>query len=373
MRVLHVSQPCEGGVANAVGALVDDQLRRGWEVTVACPTAGLLPGDVGTLAPYASAAGARHVLWRARRAPSPRSLLEMARLARILRNEQYDVVHLHASKAGLAGRAVLRGRQTTIFQPHGWPFLAVTGALRRATKHWERLAALWAHAIVCVSEDELQLGRAERIAGSYVVIPNGIDLDRFSAATDADRLEARTRLGLDAAAPLVVCVGRLSREKGQDILLESWPGVLARLGSARLALVGSGRDERALRERAHESVLFAGERVDVPDWLAAADVVAVPSRHEGMALTMLEAMGRGRSVVATQVAGAREAISDEAGAVVPTSDTRALADALARRLLDPALARGEGSAARSRAERFHDVRVTTGAVAALYRVVIANR
>ena len=109
-----------------------------------------------------------------------------------------------------------------------------------------------------------------------------------------------------------------------------------------------------------------GPRDDVPDWLAAADVVAVPSRWEGMALTMLEAMATGRSVVATAVSGARDALGDEAGAIVPAEDPGALADAIARRLSDRALRAAEGAEGRRRAERTHDARRNAAAVTALY-------
>ena len=72
------------------------------------------------------------------------------------------------------------------------------------------------------------------------------------------------------------------------------------------------------------------------DWLAAADVVVVPSRWEGMSLGLLEALARGRSVVATDVAGSAEAIGDDAGAVVPIGDRPALAAAIAARLQNSA-------------------------------------
>ncbi len=101
------------------------------------------------------------------------------------------------------------------------------------------------------------------------------------------------------------------------MLLEAWPAVRARVPGARLVLVGDGPTEPELRAAAGEGVDLVGPRKDVPDWLAAADVVVAPSRWEGMALTLLEAMATGRSVVATEVAGAGEALGDEAGRIVP--------------------------------------------------------
>ena len=115
-------------------------------------------------------------------------------------------------------------------------------------------------------------------------------------------------------------------------------------------LVGDGPDEESLRSNAGPRVHLVGKRADVADWLAAADVVAFPSRWEGMSLGMLEAMAIGRSVVATDVGGAEEALGGEAGAVVPPGDAAALASAIVERLRDPARTAAEGRAARERAE-----------------------
>src|SRR5205814_7280998 len=142
---------------------------------------------------------------------------------------------------------------------------------------------------------------------SYHVVPSAVDLAQLPVATDRDRERARARLGLPAG-PLVVCVGRLSRQKAQDVLLEAWPRVASAVPDATVALVGDGPEEPALRARNAPNVLFAGWRDDVPDWLAAADVVAIPSRWEGLPLVVLEAMARGRSVVSADADGMAESL-----------------------------------------------------------------
>jgi glycosyltransferase involved in cell wall biosynthesis len=276
-----------------------------------------------------------------------------------------DVVHLHSSKAGLAGRLAVRGRRPTIFQPHAWSFDAVEGLVRRGALLWERVAVRWTDAVVCVSEAERRRGEKAGVRGAWRVIPNGVDLAAYSPATSGERAAARARLRLPAN-PLVVCVGRLSRQKGQDVLLAAWPMVRQNVPDAHLALVGDGPEHGRLRSGSPEHVLFAGLRDDVPDWLAAADVVAAPSRWEGMSIAVLEALARARPVVAADTPGAAEAIGDEAGAVVPIEDASRLADELAVRLRDPRRAQIEGRKARERVERLFDVRRTTAAHAALY-------
>ncbi len=292
-------------------------------------------------------------------------------LKRLVASWRPDVVHLHSSKAGLIGRLVLHRAWPTVFQPHGWSFHAVGGVFRTAVVVWERIAAHWADAIVCVSDGELQLGEHSRLRGNLRVIPNGVDVSSYSQAP-GDRAAARGRLGLDDKVT-VVCVGRLSRAKGQDVLLAAWPAVVSRVPDARLVLVGEGPDRDALEKRVGPGVELVGHREDVPDWLAAADVVAMPSRWEGMSITMLEAMARGCCIVSTAVPGATELLHDGNGALVPVEDPVALAGPLIERLLDLDLREREGRAARRTVERSHDVRNTTQRMADLYAELVRER
>jgi glycosyltransferase involved in cell wall biosynthesis len=362
LTVLHVSQPTDGGVARYVEDAVADQVGRSWRVVVAAPS-------YGDLARRIEAAGAKHVDWTASRTPGPGSLLDTFRLARIVEREQPALVHLHSSKAGLAGRLAIRGRRTTIFQPHAWSFEAVRGPVRAGALLWERRAARWAAAILCVSEGERRRGEEAGVAAIWRVIRNGVDLEVWPEASREERSAARRRLALDER-PTVVCVGRLSRQKGQDILLRAWPAIVSSVPEAQLVLVGDGPDRESLRRQAGEGVQLVGERADVSDWLAAADVVAFPSRWEGMSIGMLEAMASGRSVVASDVPGAQEALGREAGAVVPPEDTVVLANAIVTRLQDPAQAAAEGRAARESAERSHDLKATTAALGELYEELL---
>jgi glycosyltransferase involved in cell wall biosynthesis len=358
MRVLHVAQPTHGGLVTCVVDPVRDQAARGWDVHVASPPDGELPELV-------RGAGAAHVAWPAARSPGPAVPFETARLRKLVDQVEPDLVHLHSSKAGLCGRLALRGRRPTVFQPQAWSFHAAGGRLQWAAAAWERLGARWAHAVVCVSEAEREQGERAGIRAHWRVIYNGVDVERLAAAGEEERQAARRRLGL-SADPVAICVGRLSRQKGQDVLLDAWPAVTRAVPGATLVLVGSGEARGALEARGVAGVTFAGERDDVADWLAAADVVVNSSRWEGMSLAILEAMARGRSVVATDVAGSREAIGDDAGAIVPPEDPAALAAEIAKRLGDPALREAEGREARARALRSHDVRRTTAQVAELY-------
>ncbi|MBW0116923.1 glycosyltransferase family 4 protein [Pseudonocardia abyssalis] len=199
---------------------------------------------------------------------------------------------------------------------------------------------------------------------ALVPLPSGIDTDRFApdpAARTALRL--RYRLG---DAPVVACVSRLVRRKGQDVLIRAMPQVRSRVPGARLLLVGDGPDAARLHRlaAAHgvvEHVVFTGE---VPaDELAAhhgvADVFALPCRTrrggldvEGLGIALLEAAASGLPVVAGDSGGAPETVDPGVtGHVVDGRRVDAVADAVAALLADPARAAAMGAAGRARMVR----------------------
>lgn len=363
-----MSQPTTEGVARLVADLVAAQRARGWQVSVACPSDGWLPATV-------EATGAAHLGWDARRSPGPWVAMETRSLGRVVEHADPGLVHLHSSKAGLAGRLALRGSRPTMFQPHAWSF-QVGGTLAPLARAWERRAARWTDVFVCCGHAELDAGRAAGVQGEAEVVSNSIDVDRYSAAGEPERSAARQRLGL-GDEPLVVCVGRLSPQKGQDLLLDAWPEVHAAVPAATLALVGDGPDRAALSSRGLAQVLFLGSRDDVADWLAASNVVAVPSRYDCPSLALLEALARERPAVAHAVGGMLEVMAPEGetvgGALVPLGDRHALAAAIVTRLVDPELAASEGRAGRLIVQRNHNLGGWAERLCALTERVAAGR
>ncbi|MGQ0575122.1 MAG: glycosyltransferase family 4 protein [Pseudonocardia sp.] len=360
--VLHVSQPVDGGVARYVVEAATDQINRGWTVTVACPDSGWLAGELHRR-------GISHVTWNARRSPGPSVAAETARLRRIVDDVTPDLVHLHSAKAGLAGRLALRGALPTLFQPHGWSWLAATGTLATLSRGWERLGARWADRVVCVGDGEA--AQAGTVAvGRLAVVRNGVDVRRFRAADLAAQRAARAELGLSATAPLVVCPARWARQKGQDVLLAAWTAVRAQCPDAQLALVGG---DAPADVELPAGVRLVDDVTDIRPWLAAADVVALPSRWEGLSLALLEAMATGRSTVVSDIPGLAEIVDAHVGAVVPVEQADALAAALVARLTDPSLAMAEGAAAAAKATAELDSRMTFDRLAELTAAVAAER
>jgi glycosyltransferase involved in cell wall biosynthesis len=359
--VLHIAQPTDGGVARYVTDVAASQLQAGWRVVVACPAPGRLSGDL-------RAAGVQVLPWRAARLPGATLEAEVRDLAVLAASVDPDLVHLHSSKAGLAGRLAIRGRRVTVFQPHAWSVNAVPSVLHGTAAAWERVATRWTDLVLCGAQDECNVGRSLGVHAEYAVVPNGVDTDRFSPASAVDRAQAQARLGIDTG-PLAVCVGRVCRQKGQDLLLHAWRRVLSMVPDATLVLVGGGAHLAAPVAR----VVVAGPVEDPGDWYAAADVVVCPSRWEGMALVPLEAMARARSVVASDVGGTREALPPGAGALVPPGDAAALAAALVGRLANQPRADHEGRVGRAHVVRHHSLSRTLAGVAAVYRAVLTAR
>jgi glycosyltransferase involved in cell wall biosynthesis len=149
----------------------------------------------------------------------------------------------------------------------------------------------------------------------------GVDLDAFSPRPAG---EARAALGWDGDGPAYLCVGSLIERKNVQRLADAF----AALGRGRLAFVGDG-PERAKLE-GQSGVTFAGRvpQEDVPQWVAACDVLCQPSLSEPFGQATLEAMAMERSVVATKVGGPPEFVTPEAGVLVDPEDTDALVSAL---------------------------------------------
>jgi glycosyltransferase involved in cell wall biosynthesis len=300
---------------------------------------------------------------------------QLDRLAAFMRRIRPDVVnpHLFRSTAVAAPIARAMGIRAVVETYHGreaWR----QGRLRGSFVA-DRLVARLVTRVIAVSRgaaDFLVHGKGYP-ADKIVVIPNGRDLTRFVPGRHRDAV--RKELGIDRGTPVVGVIGRLETQKGHVYLLDAWPDVMRVYPDARLLLVGDGslRDSlaaQARRLRVAESVVFTGFRADIPRILDAIDVMALPSLHEGMPLTVIEAAAAGRPVVATAVDGTPEVVCDgQTGYLVPAADPAPLARALLALLGDPAGAARMGEeACRWARERF-DIDAHVEATARVYREV----
>ena len=342
--------------------------------------------EITIIAPYGprmqavrEAGMAHHPISVSRRIEPFADLATLAALVPHFRRERYDLVHTHNLKTGLLGRlgAALGRAPRVVHTLHGIAFDAETPLASRLP----HLAFEWAacrfvdRVLVQSLADERTMLAARVIAPAKLVrIGNGIPLDRFDPAR-TDRARARAGLGLADDDVCFLSAGRLIIEKGYRELIEATAWARARDPRIRVALAGPLDEARSdclspadLARARQAGVLLLGERRDMPDLLAAADVCVLPSWHEGLPRFLLEGAALGKPILATDVRGCREVVAaPDGGWLVPPRDPRALAAALLAIAADPAARARIGAANRARALVEYDVANVVRRIAAVYQ------
>jgi L-malate glycosyltransferase len=310
---------------------------------------------------------------------SVRALAQQARLARHIVQRHVQIVHAYnfygnvfaVPPARVAARVVIASIRDCA------PYL--TPMHRRVQRYICRLADCVLVNAKAVKSWLVDDGYDE---AKIVVIRNGVDLTRFSEATDPEHV--RRSLGVPPGIPLVVVVSRLARLKGLEQLIEAAAIVNERYPHARFLIVGetapsqrSYLDELkrlAVRYRVADRVVFTGLRSDVPALLAAADVAAMPSLNEALSNVLLESMAAGAPTVATRVGGTPEALIDgQTGLLVPPGQAPPLAAAILQVLDDRALAMRLGDAARQFIREHLSVDRMVKATEELYAELLARK
>lgn len=283
-----------------------------------------------------------------------RTPAKYARLARdaARRARGCDVVYAHylVPTGTIAAAACRRAGVPWVLTAHGGDVRAMARAPLRAAA---APGITGAAAVIAVSRFVAADLRATGVQPRRMVVANmGVDMERF---TPGDRAAARGRLGLPARGPLVLAVGGLTERKNPLTLLQAMLHLRARRPDARLAFVGTGPLAGAIRAGVRRlgldgAVALAGAvpNAEVAEWMAAADVLAMPSRVEPLGVVALEALASGRPVVATRVGGAAEVVPGRGpGRIVDPLDPGAIAVALEEVLAappDPAACRAVAAA-----------------------------
>ncbi|HEY7756125.1 MAG TPA: glycosyltransferase family 4 protein [Actinomycetota bacterium] len=287
-------------------------------------------------------------------------------LAAAVSSGRPDVIQAHGGEAlKYAIPATLRRRIPVVYRRIGsTPAWASSAAQRRLYASLARRAA----AVVAVSEATREEARTLlRVpADRLVTIPNAVDARRL--AVEVDRGGVRRALGVAAEAPLVVSVGALTWEKDPLGQVEIAAHVLRRVPEATFLLVGAG----PLREEVEAAIavrglagriLVLGVREDVPDLLAASDVLVLASSTEGSPAVVIEAGLLGLPVAAYAIGGVPEIVEDgRTGVLVPAGDRERLAAEVAALLVDPDRRAAMGAAGSARCRGAFEI----GAVAPRY-------
>ena len=190
------------------------------------------------------------------------------------------------------------------------------------------------------------------------VVFNGAPLDQFAPRSRDEGYAIRAELGIPMTAPVITTIGRLNAQKGHDTLISAAALVIVRHPEVRFLIVGDGDLLVPLKAQAStlgisEQIVFAGHRKDVPEILAATDVLCISSNYEGTPLVLFEAMAAGKAVVSTAVDGCREVIQDKrTGLLVPPKDPDKLSDALIKIIDDVPLRARLEKAAQAASKRY---------------------
>jgi glycosyltransferase involved in cell wall biosynthesis/ribosomal protein S18 acetylase RimI-like enzyme len=332
-------------------------------------------------------AGIRHIaLESSTRGMDPLADVRAAReLWRVLRTERFDVLHTHNPKPGLYGRVLGRiaGVPIVVNTVHGLYATPDDGWGKRSLVYLlEAAAARFSDAELVQSSEDAQL-----LARWHVTQPsrtthlgNGIDLQRFDPShfSDDDRASIRRELDIDPGKVVVGMVGRLVAEKGYPELFEA----AAHLGEGYTVLcVGPDDRDKAdalpqavLGEAEGRGVRFLGMRTDVDALYAAMDIFVLPSHREGFPRSAMEAAAMALPVIATDIRGCREVVTDGVnGLLVPVLDPRRLGAAILQLGEDAELRARMGEAGRRRALEEFDERRVVATVMDTYRQVAARK
>lgn len=378
IHVLQVSKST-GGVGQYLRTLVTHLDKDHFRVTAVC----LSEGGHELAAELSSIDGVQaHSLRMNRFKIDPFSDAQVLfTLARMIRQEKFDLIHVHTSKPGFLARVASAGTGIpAIYQPHCFSF---HDGLPKWKVYFyaalERIAArLLTAKILVVCEDERTLARKFNVGSDsqFVMVQTGIDLSRFEE--HVDRVMIRASLGIPSSAFLIGTVGRLSNQKAPFDLVKAAAHVHQIYPSAHFVWVGDGElmfETQSLVHSLHlEGVFhFAKHRKDVSSVLRSMDCFVLASHWEGFSLSVLEAMAMGLPVIVSRVSGAAEAVLDGVtGYVVPIGDTQSLAVAMGKMIGNPQDAKSFGEIGRQRFGQKFTVDRMVNDIEHLYEKVAAD-
>lgn len=326
--------------------------------------------------------GIRHIpLEDSTRGMNPLKDLKAAlQLWRVLRREEFTVLHTHNPKPGLYGRVLgrLAGVPLVVNTMHGFYATEDDSFWNRAVVYTlEAIASRFSDVELHQNPEDLELAKRLRIVprkrGS--LLGNGVDLSRFDGTTvDADtRTKIRAELGVTDSEIVIGIVGRLVAEKGYPELFEAFAGLDERF---RLVVVGPDDPDKpdALPRELIESatsagVMFLGMRTDVHELYTAMDLFVLPSHREGFPRAAMEAAASGLPLVVTNIRGCRQVVDDGVnGTLVPVQDPEALREAIQIVGADADRRIEMASASRIKAQNEFDERRIVEIVMSSYRV-----
>ncbi len=260
------------------------------------------------------------------------------KLIRIFREERPHIVHTHTSKAGILGRwaARLTAVPIIIHTPHGHVFWGYFSKWKAAVYILlERLTAIITDRIIILTEQEKKDHLRYHIAdgNKFTVIHSGVDLSKFTD-TRVNVAEMKNKLGIAQEAFVVGTVGRLTPVKGHKYLIEAAAKILRKIPEIVFVFLGDGELMNELKTQAASAgisnkVTFLGWVPNVAEFMSTFDIFVLPSLNEGMGKVLVEAMAIGKPIIASDVGGISDLVTDgKNGLLVPPMNSDALANGI---------------------------------------------
>jgi len=282
---------------------------------------------------------------------SLKNLTALIQMIKLLKKENYSLMHCQSPTGGVVSRlaAKIVGFKPVIYMAHGLPFYNDVHNLQNSIiRLIERVCARWTDYIITINQEDYETALKFKLRKGGQVFKThgvGIDLNKFSVVSDDKKKDLRNKLGIPLDAFIIVCIGRLDRNKNQDLLIRAISRLKDNISNILLLLVGiderEGELQRLVKELGiYEHICFLGYRNDVPDLLSAADVLASVSFHEGLPANVMEGMASGLPLIVTNCRGNTDLVEDgETGLVVAVGDVEEMAAAMLRIYKNPNLAK----------------------------------
>lgn len=333
-RILHIAPGKFGGGASVIFSLVDMAVEHGL-------TADVLT-DCSEFAEVCASRGINVLTFEGivRSIRPVNDLLVALRLKRTIQGH-YEVLHTHGSKGGAVGRLAARWARipAVLHTAHGFAFHEFSSRPKTfVIAAVERILARWCDKIIVVNtydrQHAVQLGVASE--DKLVTIYNGVPESRLDSGRQVKRRDLLQELNIPDNSVLCVFVGRLAPQKGLTYLMEAMAVVKAKMSSpaVHLAVIGEGELESQIRDQIQrlnvaDRVHLLGFQSVCMRWTGGCDLFVLSSLWEGHSITLLEAMGLGRPIIASDIKGNRETITNgENGLLVPPADSAELAKAI---------------------------------------------
>jgi glycosyltransferase involved in cell wall biosynthesis len=316
MQICHViTKPELGGAQLSTLNLISNLPKDKYQVSIITSTIGILKKEFKNLKNTTT-----HFSPFLKRAINPiADILALIHIYLIYRSNGFKIIHTHSSKAGIIGRwaGLFAGIPVILHTVHGWSFNDCQPVpVKRFYIFLEKITAAFTTKIICVSKKDIETGLKYKIAPreKFVLIKYGIPLYEFKNS-NCDRTAKKKELGINNDYPVVGMISCLKPQKAPLDYVKACIDIHSKIPDVNFLLIGDGvlrkRCELELKKASlNGKFIFTGWRRDISEILDVLDIVVLTSKWEGFPITIIEALAKGKPIVAADAGGIRELVKD---------------------------------------------------------------